>query len=63
MVLFPDQATTEHYGQIKAELAQMGLPIPDYDLWIAAIPRQQGLALGTRNAHFAHLPGLQTLVW
>jgi len=61
--LFPDQATTERYGQIKAELAQVGRPIPDNDLWIAAIARQHGLVLATRDAHFAHVPGLQTLTW
>jgi len=63
VVLFPDQATSEHYGQIKAELAQMGRPIPDNDLRIAAIARQQGLPPATRDAHFAHVPGLQTLAW
>ncbi|MBI3679578.1 MAG: type II toxin-antitoxin system VapC family toxin [Acidobacteria bacterium] len=63
VVLFPDQATTEHYGQIKAELSEMGRPIPDNDLWIAAIARQHGLPLATRDAHFAHVPGLQTLAW
>lgn len=62
-VLFPDQATTEHYGQIKAELARMGRPIPDNDLWIAAIAQQHDLPLATRDAHFAHVPGLQTLAW
>ena len=61
VVLFPDQATSEHYGQIKAELARMGRPIPDNDLRIAAIARQQGLPPATRDAHFAHVPGLQTL--
>ena len=31
VVLFPDQDTTEVYGQVKAELARLGKPIPDND--------------------------------
>ncbi len=58
VVMFPDQRTTEHYGQVKAELAQLGKPIPDNDLWIAATARQHNLPLATRDAHLAHVPGL-----
>lgn len=60
--MFPDQAAIKHYGQIKAELAQMERPFPDNDLWIAAIARQQGLPLETREANLAHVAGLQTRV-
>ena len=63
VVLFPDQSTTEHFGQIKAELARLGRPIPDNDLWIAATARQHGLPVATRDAHFTHVPGLKTLAW
>lgn len=62
-LLFPDQHTTEQYGQIKAELAKMGRPIPDNDLWIAALARQHDLALATRDEHFAVVPGLKTIGW
>lgn len=62
-VLFPDHDTTSIYGQAKAELAQIGKPIPDNDLWIAAMARQHSLPLATRDVHFAHVPGLQTLAW
>jgi tRNA(fMet)-specific endonuclease VapC len=62
-VLFPDQSTTEHIGKSKAELARLGRPIPDNDLWIAAIARQHGLPVATRDEHFTYLPGLETLAW
>ena len=62
-VLFPDQDTTEVYGQVKAELARLGKPIPDNDLWIAAMARQYDLPLATRDAHFAQVPALKTLAW
>ena len=63
VVLFPDQDTTEVYGQVKAELARFGTPIPDNDLWIAAVARQHNLPLATRDAHFTQVPGLKTLAW
>jgi tRNA(fMet)-specific endonuclease VapC len=63
VVLFPDHDTTEIYGQLKAELAQLGKPIPDNDLWIAATALQYDLPLATRDAHFAQVPRLKTLAW
>ena len=63
VVLYADQDTTEIYGQVKAELAQLGKPIPDNDLWIAAMARQYGLPLATRDAHFSAVPRLTTLAW
>lgn len=63
VVLFPDHDTTASYAQIKAELAQLGTPIPDNDLWIAALARQIDMPLATGDAHFAHVPGLKTLAW
>jgi tRNA(fMet)-specific endonuclease VapC len=62
-VLFPDQDTTEVYGRVKAELAQLGKPIPDNDLWIAAMARQYDLPLATRDTYFNHVPRLMTLAW
>ena len=63
VVLFADQDTTEVYGQMKAELARLGKPIPDNDLWIAAVARQHDLPLATRDAHFEQVPGLKTIAW
>jgi tRNA(fMet)-specific endonuclease VapC len=63
VVIFCDQDTAEMYGQVKAELAQMGKPIPDNDLWIAAVARRHDMPLATRDAHFSQVPGLKTLAW
>ena len=63
VILFADQETTEVYGQVKAELTRLGKPIPDNDLWIAAVAKQHDLPLATRDAHFDAVPGLQTLAW
>ena len=62
-VLLPDENTAEQYGQIKAELARIGRPIPENDVWIAAIARQHDLPVATRDAHFAAVPSLKTLGW
>ena len=62
-VLLPDEATPELYGRIFAQLAQAGTPIPQNDIWIAAIALQSGLPLATCDAHFGHVTGLQLLRW
>ena len=36
-LLLPDEGTAEHYGDLKDELARLGKPIPDNDLWNAAM--------------------------
>ena len=50
VLLLPDQNISEMYGQVKAELAEMGRMIPDNDIWIAAVARQYDLPLVTRDA-------------
>ena len=63
ILLLPDQGTSERYGLVKSELAAAGRLIPDNDIWIAALARQFDLPLATRDAHFAVVPGLKTLIW
>jgi tRNA(fMet)-specific endonuclease VapC len=38
-----DAATAQQYGRIKNDLRAKGLPIPENDIWIAAIAAQHGL--------------------
>jgi tRNA(fMet)-specific endonuclease VapC len=52
-----------NYGQIKAELESKGRPIPDNDMWIAAIARQHNLTLVTRDAHFLQVADISKLSW
>jgi predicted nucleic acid-binding protein len=56
MFLLPDQATTHHYARLYQQLRQQGTPIPQNDLWIAALVMQHELTLYTRDSHFDHLP-------
>jgi len=63
VVLSPSITTAEHYGLIRAQLAQAGTPIPENDIWIAAIAVEHQLPLATRDIHFDRIVGLQVLKW
>lgn len=55
--------TAERYAEIRRELKTAGRPIPTNDLWIAAIARNQGLPLATRDTHFRAVRGLKLITW
>ena len=57
-VLLPDEETPLVYGRIASELAQKGTPIPQNDIWIAALGLQTGLPLATEDNHFRTVSGL-----
>lgn len=63
IILSCDAETARHYGQIKDELRQKGRPIPENDIWIAAIATQHNLSLCTRDAHFEHVDYLSIMTW
>jgi tRNA(fMet)-specific endonuclease VapC len=58
-----DADTARHYGLIKNLLRIKGRPIPDNDIWIAAIARQYGLTLVTRDTHFGEITDLPVERW
>jgi len=62
-VLFPDLSTIREYGRIRAELKAAGRPIPEADLWIAALSLQHQLALVSRDDHFREVSGIQLECW
>lgn len=62
-ILNCDVETARWYGQIKAALRRKGCPLPENDLWIAALAQQHQLLLITRDAHFAHIPDLPQSSW
>ena len=63
-VLLLDDSAAAHAGQIRAELARLGMPIGPYDQLIAGHARSQGLVLVTNNEkEFARVPGLRTENW
>lgn len=62
-VLQIDEATTIVYGNIKAELRKKGNPIPENDIWIAAIAQRYSLYLATRDKHFKQIESIQIKNW
>ena len=60
-VLSCDAVTASQYGSIKHTLRRKGKPLPENDIWIAAVARQHRLTLVTRDAHFKEIPGLSLL--
>jgi len=62
-LLLPSETTTRVYGEIKAELARSGSPIPENDVWIAAQAIEHGLPLATCDAHFSRVSRLTVLDW
>ena len=55
--------TSRHYGRIKNDLRAKGRPIPENDIWIAAVAQQHGLTLVSRDAHFDEVDALKLEVW
>ena len=58
-----DLETAQWYGIIKERLQRKGRPIPNNDIWIAAIALQYDLILVTRDSHFDEIESLQTEHW
>jgi tRNA(fMet)-specific endonuclease VapC len=50
-------------GEIKNQLRAKGRPIPENDIWIAAIAIQYQLILVVPDGHFHEVGGLQVEVW
>ena len=58
-----DSDTSRHYGRIKNDLRAKGRPIPENDIWIAAVAQQHGLTLVSRDTHFSEVGILSLEVW
>lgn len=58
-VLDCDLETAHHYATVRDELRRQGRPIPENDVWIAALARQHGLVLASRDHHFDGIAGLR----
>jgi tRNA(fMet)-specific endonuclease VapC len=62
-VLGLGRETARCYANIRRELKVAGKPIPSNDLWIAALCRESGHTLVTRDVHFRFVKGIQTVNW
>jgi tRNA(fMet)-specific endonuclease VapC len=57
-VLAPARETAEQYARLFVQLKRAGTPVPDNDLWIAALALEHNLTLMTRDRHFDSIPQL-----
>ncbi len=55
--------TGKEYGSIKSLLKIKGSPIPENDIWIAAVAIEHDLTLVTRDKHFTNIDGLRRKSW
>jgi tRNA(fMet)-specific endonuclease VapC len=57
-ILLPGRETAERYARLFVQLKRAGTPVPDNDLWIAALVLEHDLTLITRDRHFGCIPQL-----
>lgn len=62
-VLEVEEETAGWYAELRVELKGAGTPIPTNDAWIAALCRQHGLVIISRDRHFDLVKGLTRVRW
>lgn len=62
-ILPVDEATAEAYSQVRDELRLKGRPIPENDIWIAALARQHRQPVVSRDGHFDYVLDLRRVTW
>lgn len=63
LVLPCDIGAAQQYGLIKNSLRVRGRPLPENDVWVAAIACQHALTLVSRDEHFKEVDGLRLESW
>ena len=63
-----EELGVEFLGEIPidprvVEGGDQGRPIPENDVWIAALARQHELPIVSRDEHFDDVPGVERLAW
>lgn len=63
IVLLVDEETTRHYATVRENLRRAGSPIPENDVWIAALARQHEEPVVSRDRHFDLVDGSLRVGW
>lgn len=58
-----DLQIARQYGEIKSALKTKGRPLPENDIWIAAMAMRHSLNLVSRDQHFQYIEGLLITEW
>jgi len=62
-LLAVDEETSEHYAVVRHRLRLAGTPIPENDIWIAALALQHGRQLLSNDRHFDVVEGVSRIGW
>jgi tRNA(fMet)-specific endonuclease VapC len=57
------ESTTTAYAAIRHELKRIGKPIPENDIWIAALALEYGLPILTEDRHFDAVKNVRRITW
>jgi len=63
IVLVVTSETSRIYADIRHEPRRAGQPIPENDLWIAALASQHGLTVLSNDAHFDQVARISRVGW
>jgi tRNA(fMet)-specific endonuclease VapC len=63
ITLYPDRETANWYVAIRHQLRRRGRPIPESDLWIAALARQYQLDILSQDPHFDAVEKVRRISW
>lgn len=63
ILLCPDRETADWYSSIRYDLKKSGTPIPENDLWIAALARQHLLEVVSSDPHFDRVDRVKRIAW
>lgn len=62
-IILPSFEVANHYAQIRKGLKEEGRPIPENDIWIAAMAKSVGLPFLTRDRHFSEIDEFEVDFW
>jgi len=63
-ILMPiDEAVAIRYAKVRYDLKKKGNPIPENDIWIAALCLEQDVPLLSNDGHFDKINGLEVINW
>ena len=62
-VVSVDGSTAVHYAMIRVGLRSRGTPIPENDIWIAALSLQYRQPVLSRDRHFSLVPEIRQVTW
>ncbi|MDJ0764532.1 MAG: PIN domain-containing protein [Myxococcota bacterium] len=58
-----DVQTSKHYAHIRQQLKTCGTPIPENDIWIAALAAQYALPILSNDKHFDYVHDIKRIDW